>query len=176
MVLGSFGRWILLVATCAALWLVGIAGMKIYEKKCRRRREDAGAEMPRDTSALAMDSAIDYERDLENGEASIRTNGELIKFSQDGLNEYLAQCSAPYDMEKHDISDVCTICLEEMSPKDGTCFMSQNCTHAFHIGCVGRWLFTRGEVLCPICKVPMLSADDEDNPLHWFSQRSAAVA
>uniref|UniRef100_A0A7S0BD51 RING-type domain-containing protein n=1 Tax=Rhodosorus marinus TaxID=101924 RepID=A0A7S0BD51_9RHOD len=175
MALGSFGRWILLVSTCAGLWLVGIAGMKIYERKSRSRRQDAELDRPMDRSALTVSSGIEYERDLESGEAFIRTNGELIKFSQDGLNEYLSLSSAPFDVEKHDVSDVCTICLEEMSAKDGKCFISQNCVHAFHVGCVGRWLFTRGEVLCPICKVPMISDDNNENPLHWFSRRGSAV-
>ncbi|XP_006652689.1 brassinosteroid-responsive RING protein 1-like [Oryza brachyantha] len=48
----------------------------------------------------------------------------------------------------------CRVCLEGLEATDEVRRLG-NCTHAFHIGCIDRWI-DLGEVTCPLCRSHLL--------------------
>jgi hypothetical protein len=43
----------------------------------------------------------------------------------------------------------CPICLQDFKTSDKLCLLP-GCQHAYHGGCVGKWLKVRGD--CPVCR------------------------
>ncbi|KAJ8901330.1 hypothetical protein NDN08_007178 [Rhodosorus marinus] len=71
--------------------------------------------------------------------------------------------------------DVCSICLEDfVIAKDSseTIFIAPPCKHAYHVHCLSKWVYTRGDAQCPICKTPFVSftKDEPDTPLHTIAR------
>ncbi|KAJ8901329.1 hypothetical protein NDN08_007177 [Rhodosorus marinus] len=67
--------------------------------------------------------------------------------------------------------DVCSICLEDfVIAKDSaeTIFIAPPCKHAYHVHCLSKWVYTRGDAQCPICKTPFVifTKDEQDAPLN----------
>ncbi|KAL5213592.1 hypothetical protein ABZP36_002744 [Zizania latifolia] len=48
----------------------------------------------------------------------------------------------------------CMVCLERLEATDEVRRLG-NCTHAFHTGCIDRWI-DMGEVTCPLCRSHLL--------------------
>ncbi|KAF0891428.1 hypothetical protein E2562_009853 [Oryza meyeriana var. granulata] len=48
----------------------------------------------------------------------------------------------------------CRVCLERLEATDEVRRLG-NCTHAFHTGCIDRWI-DLGEVTCPLCRSHLL--------------------
>jgi len=71
--------------------------------------------------------------------------------------------------------EVCSICLEEfVIAKDWaeTIFIAPPCKHAYHVHCLSKWVYTRGDAQCPICKAPFVSftKDETDTPLQTIAR------
>jgi hypothetical protein len=73
-------------------------------------------------------------------------NGTLEENQHD--NETTEECSS-------DLSNVCSICLEEFKVGDRSAHASNAiCRHVFHEDCIVSWLVTRQNALCPCCRQP----------------------
>ncbi|VEU36162.1 unnamed protein product [Pseudo-nitzschia multistriata] len=57
------------------------------------------------------------------------------------------------------LSDECTICLDEFVP--GVRVRELPCGHVFHSTCIARWLIERSAV-CPLCKLDLYVEPEED--------------
>lgn len=51
-------------------------------------------------------------------------------------------------------ANTCSVCLERLEPTDLVRRLG-NCAHAFHTGCIDRWIDV-GEVTCPLCRSNLL--------------------
>ncbi|XP_037478773.1 E3 ubiquitin-protein ligase EL5-like [Triticum dicoccoides] len=60
------------------------------------------------------------------------------------------------DEEEDDGGDAstCRVCLERLEPTDEVRPLG-NCAHAFHRGCIDRWIDV-GEATCPLCRSSLL--------------------
>jgi hypothetical protein len=47
------------------------------------------------------------------------------------------------------VHTICPICLQDFNAGDQLCLLPA-CQHAYHSGCVGKWLKLRGD--CPVCR------------------------
>uniref|UniRef100_A0A0E0DHL0 RING-type domain-containing protein n=1 Tax=Oryza meridionalis TaxID=40149 RepID=A0A0E0DHL0_9ORYZ len=72
------------------------------------------------------------------------------------LVEYmqLADLSADCHDGESGYPATCRVCLERLEVTDEVRRLG-NCTHAFHIGCIDRWI-DLGEVTCPLCRSHLL--------------------
>ncbi|KAG8082989.1 hypothetical protein GUJ93_ZPchr0014g47639 [Zizania palustris] len=70
---------------------------------------------------------------------------------------HLSECS-PAAAACHDgesgHATTCRVCLEKLEPTDEVRRLG-NCTHAFHTGCIDRWI-DQGELTCPLCRSHLL--------------------
>ncbi|KAL6882584.1 hypothetical protein ACP4OV_011274 [Aristida adscensionis] len=64
--------------------------------------------------------------------------------------EFLSLATA----EEEDEAATCRVCLERLEATDEVRALG-NCAHAFHTGCIDRWIDT-GEVTCPLCRSHLL--------------------
>ncbi|XP_047062050.1 RING-H2 finger protein ATL63-like [Lolium rigidum] len=51
-------------------------------------------------------------------------------------------------------TSMCSVCLERLEPTDLVRRLG-NCAHAFHTGCIDRWIDV-GEMTCPLCRSNLL--------------------
>ena len=51
-------------------------------------------------------------------------------------------------------ASTCRVCLERLEPTDEVRPLG-NCAHAFHRGCIDRWIDV-GEATCPLCRSSLL--------------------
>ncbi|KAL5216213.1 hypothetical protein ABZP36_007614 [Zizania latifolia] len=74
------------------------------------------------------------------------------------LSERSPLSSKPAATSCHDgesgYATTCRVCLERLGATDQVRRLG-NCTHAFHTGCIDRWI-DLGEVTCPLCRSHLL--------------------
>ncbi|KAJ8901326.1 hypothetical protein NDN08_007174 [Rhodosorus marinus] len=58
--------------------------------------------------------------------------------------------------------EICSICLSEFDEEDGNQFVSSTCHHPYHLNCIGKWVYRRRDLACPICRTNFVP--DEENP------------
>jgi len=58
--------------------------------------------------------------------------------------------------------EICSICLGEFDEEDGNQFVSSTCHHPYHLKCIGKWVYRRRDLACPICRTNFVP--DEENP------------
>ncbi|KAJ8901325.1 hypothetical protein NDN08_007173 [Rhodosorus marinus] len=64
-----------------------------------------------------------------------------------------------------DKGEVCAICLESFEGNNAKIFAAPICHHPFHIPCIGKWVHTKAETTCPICKAQFIAENDPESPL-----------
>ncbi|XP_071688382.1 uncharacterized protein [Rutidosis leptorrhynchoides] len=83
-------------------------------------------------------------------------NGEEI---QSGVDEktLLTIPIITYKKSDYDESE-CAVCLGDVENGDNVRLLP-NCKHLFHVKCIDEWFV--GHTSCPVCRVPVVSPDDE---------------
>ncbi|KAG1362400.1 putative E3 ubiquitin-protein ligase RHA1B [Cocos nucifera] len=59
---------------------------------------------------------------------------------------------------------MCVVCLENLAAGDEVRELG-NCRHAFHKGCIDRWVDV-GQVTCPLCRAQLLPCKERDPEIH----------
>uniref|UniRef100_A0A7S2ZYM3 RING-type domain-containing protein n=1 Tax=Rhodosorus marinus TaxID=101924 RepID=A0A7S2ZYM3_9RHOD len=77
------------------------------------------------------------------------------------LLEKISDCEAG----PPDKGEVCAICLESFDGNNLKLFTAPICHHPFHILCIGKWLHTKPETTCPICKAQLIDEHDHEKSL-----------
>ncbi|OAY70128.1 RING-H2 finger protein ATL75 [Ananas comosus] len=96
---------------------------------CRRRRRRRRRQRPR------------------NEPSTVANLAPVTTFSAVSQDRPLGKISIAVD------GDDCAICLEELAAAgQGQVSVLPRCKHAFHRGCIDRWLFARSTSTCPLCR------------------------
>uniref|UniRef100_A0A7S3EJ28 RING-type domain-containing protein n=1 Tax=Rhodosorus marinus TaxID=101924 RepID=A0A7S3EJ28_9RHOD len=98
-----------------------------------------------------------------------------VEITQEAVEKGLVDLSDKGFDVKQIQDEVCSICLEEfVIAKDWaeTVFIAPPCKHAYHVHCLSKWVYTRGDAQCPICKTPFVSftRDETDTPLQTIAR------
>lgn len=69
------------------------------------------------------------------------------------MRQSLRNLSGKREEVRHELDDVCSICLEEFEP-ESKLFISPECGHGFCLDCIGKWVYVQRDLACPNCKTP----------------------
>uniref|UniRef100_A0A7S0G536 RING-type domain-containing protein n=1 Tax=Rhodosorus marinus TaxID=101924 RepID=A0A7S0G536_9RHOD len=142
------------VAIAGALLLgIGLAVTAFVTIEARKHsgdREGFGNQDERSVSRRPRLRAV-VVLDVNTNDA-IATTLEDVKDQLDQIGDHKAMVEP---------KDICSICLSEFDEEDGTKFVSSTCHHAYHLNCIGKWVYRRRNLACPICRTTFIPNEED---------------
>ncbi|OEL12642.1 hypothetical protein BAE44_0026334 [Dichanthelium oligosanthes] len=125
---------VLRVIRDAVMLMLAVVGL------CRFPFDDGSVDAPRPEEVKSQLPAVEYAQLVPE-----RSGGHAEPCHSEGDGEEEAASAA---------SPTCIVCLEKLEASDEVRRLG-NCAHAFHRGCIDRWI-ELGRATCPLCRSDLL--------------------